>query len=155
MMNNIAAFWEMICRMAWWAWKMRKNYDWDFAYLYMTIHYKLQRMDKVLLSGKSPCVWTTQTQSRMYRSLKEAKEIARRLAEGNEDMKYTLAFHDRFGYNSKSLLSLPLDKDIEKISDKLYNKMYKTALEKDKKHYKKLKARFYYLLNTFGEYWWD
>jgi hypothetical protein len=154
-MIRIRILWKTVCRMVWWGWKMRNNHDWDFAYLYLTIHLKLQRMDKVLFSEKSYALWTIQDKSRVYRALKETKEIARRLSTGEEHYKYTLQFHEKYGFKG-SLASLFDERlGVEKISDNLYNKLYRAALKKDEAHYKQLKQRFYYLLSTFGEHWWD
>jgi hypothetical protein len=155
-MKNVRIFWEMVCRMAWWAWKMRKNHDWDFAYLYLTIHLKLKRMDDNMLTGKSYASWTYNKQSRCYRSLKEAKELAKRLADGEEDMKIIMQFHDRFGFRSDFARRIGIEKEnAEPISDKLYDRLYRKAVKENKEHYKAVKRRFYYLLETFGDHWWD
>lgn len=132
---------------------MRHSHDWDFVYLYRTMYLKLSRMEKTLLSKNSYALWTTQEKSRIYRSLQEATEIAKRLSEGGEDSRFAMQFFEKYGFRG-SLASL-VDGEVEKIPEARYNQMYRAAIKKDKAHYDGLKKRFYYLLSTFGERWWD
>lgn len=127
---KVRRFWEKLCRMCFWGWKMRNSYDWDFAYLYEMLYLKLDKMQQCMLQSGS-CVWCTSKETHLMRKLSICRELARRLWEHDyNDIKwgyyYKLSSKNRMLlYNKqeeirkadKQLLFRLLEKHLERFWD--------------------------------------
>lgn len=147
---------KRLSMMIWWAWKMRNSYDWDFCYLYEIIGLKLERMTKEFREN-GHCVWNSQPEGREFKRLLEARELANRLAWGS-DQDETIKLYEKYDEpRKKDALSsaLGIFETAKEINPKLFRFMQKKAWEKDATRRNELRRRFYYLLEKYGESWWD
>lgn len=146
MFRVVRNFWGMICRMAYWAWVMRNNHDYDFGYLMQMIHLKLKKMEKEMLH-KGNAVWQHDPKCRTYKSLKEAIELSKRLSEGE--------FH--FHHHTDAVLEKhnPMSLGWRFKIDPQFRRELRIATKKDKEIYDCQKNRFWYIMNRYGEGWWD
>lgn len=159
LVDPIVNFYNKLSRMAFWAWHMRDNQDWDFNWFFATAHLKLGRMEKAILDNGHH-VWQSNKKQRMCRSLLEAKELARRLSEEDLHHKFSMKFHDDYGYLSNKINALDnlfgiFELPQTKLSPKTYRFLAKKAGEKDIERRNWHKERFFYLLNKFEEHWND
>ena len=95
---KIRNLYDKISRMIFWGWHMRDNYDWDFNYTYHILYLKLSRIEKCIIDN-GHFLWQDNSKSRRCKSLKEAKEIARRLYFDDTIRYFTKQFHEEYGYN--------------------------------------------------------
>jgi hypothetical protein len=73
---------EVIERMIFWAWTMRRNYDWDGHCVYIMLYLKLDRMYKCFRDSGN-CCWTRDENNKLMRKLNLARNLTKRLAEDN------------------------------------------------------------------------
>jgi hypothetical protein len=147
---------EQIQRMWFWAWKMRKNYDFDALFVYDVIYLKLERIDHVM-KNHSHLVWNSDESNNLMRKLCEAKGLAKRISEFDYDTQAWIDTDDRFKYISwfeegDQYTTYHSKWSVEPNRAKLFLKArgnhYKQMKESDKK-------RLFYLLDKYLEYWWD
>jgi len=78
-MRSIRQWWQTLCRMCWWGWKLRNSYDWDYGYLDRIIYLKLNRMQENM-SKHGHCVWNSDPKAKEYwlmRKLEQAVYAAK------------------------------------------------------------------------------
>lgn len=152
-----------ICRFFFWGWKLRNSHDWDGHTLYEIIHLKLERMDKEMLN-KGHLAWQYEEKKRCYRTLKIAKEAARRLSKGRLEDRAVTKFHDTYGYTFKgqekrdNCLSHIFGMDQEPkilLSEGLYKKLQKSAWKEDADRLQYHKDLLFNTLNKWLEHYWD
>ena len=154
---NPEQLFRKVQRMFWWGWKMRNSYDWDYSYLYETVGFKLERMIKEFREN-GHCQWNSSPENREFKRLIEARELANRLRGNyNEDRELTKFFEKYTKPRTKQDLFYKMEifQDAKEIDEKLYKFMFKKACEKEKVKTDETRKRFYYLLEKYGESWWD
>jgi len=138
---NIIVFYETVKRFFYYGWKLRKNGDWDYNYLYKIIHLKICNIEKAIKNDKLHS-WS----KRDFRDLKIAKNCLDRLINdrytvySNEDRYLERKVHPEFGivYSIKP--------------DKL--KFYKKSLEKEQYLRNQDMDMFCKILKERSTRWW-
>lgn len=161
-MNTIRQWWETICRMCWWGWKLRNSYDWDYGYLDEMLYLKLDRMQKNM-SKYGNCLWNSDPKAKEYwlmRKLEQAVYTAKIINNENEEpiYKQQLLEHERI-YGEMLLdlgasglgFSKCTSKEQGKIAWEAYNNIHNEHAERIKQYRK----HFHILLYKYGRQWWD
>jgi len=139
---------EFFC---YWGWKLKDSYDWDYCFLYEIIHIKMKRMHKNM-TKYGHCV-DSSVNSKSMKRLLEASELADRLR-GKDNIetinmmkKYTHEgdFTKKYSHYGKRI----------ELDEKTYRFFSKKAMERDASRNKTTKNRFFKLMHTYMENWWD
>ena len=148
---------EQIERMWFWAWKMRKNYDFDAHTLYDIMYYKLDRIYNTMVNH-SHLVWNSDINNKDMRRLSEARNLAKRLMECDYHTN-TDKFYSMYKNPSKGTLDVLMNDMNPKAKilkdQKLYNYMFVKSYKKDEKLKQIHKKRLFFLLDRHIEGWWD
>lgn len=146
---SIYRIYRSICRFFFWGWKLRNSYDWDFSYIYGIINVKLQRMENEFINN-GHCVWNNDINNKGFKKLREAKVLAYRLCNTDPsdydwmdelDKKYKINRLDIFDFN------------VQKPEN--YRKEFRFWSKKQDEKKANEKKRFFYLLEKYGDSWWD
>lgn len=149
---------EMLCRMAFWAWHMRWSWDFDAHTIYQMTYLKLKKIHECMLNH-GHCVWNSDPLNNRMRKLAEAKVLAKRLADDDYDMAAWYETEDRYGHKS---WTTPVDGG-------KYHQYHSTWIKNPKqaeifykartKHHAARKKtdlrRYHYLLEKYSRQWWD
>ncbi len=153
----IKARYKMLCRMIYWGWHMRWNWDFDALTIYDMLYRKLDRLYKEMRDN-SHLDWNSDENNRRMRELREARELARRLMNNDYDMKAFYEVEERYGelktwseYLTNGLYRYHSEWPNDKEARKFYRRRDKHWLRVHKLH----KNRFFELLNRNIEQWWD
>lgn len=148
--------------MAFWAWHMRNNRDWEGAYVYDMLYHKLRRMDAAMLSCAEDdkfLVWQSDTKARCYRSLKIALHLAKELSSGSDsDINHTCLVSSKYkpegSDDSWSEGLLGCKQERKALPRKLYSLYFKKAVERDEANYGYRKKLFWDTMHKWSAFWW-
>ena len=149
---------EIVSRMLFWGWHMRKSYDFDSHTIYDMLHLKLKRIYHSHLNHNH-CVWNSSPEKVRMRRLAECIELCGRLSEDEYALDLCVEpLNDKWGnldFNPGKVLVFNRT-GVKTEEDRM---LYKRDLKRlmDVAHRRKIeqKKRFWNLLETHVEYWWD
>lgn len=148
---------EMIKRIFYYGWGMRKSYDFDAWTLYGSIYLKLDRVYDCMLNH-SHLMWNSSPDTNLMKKLCEAKNIARMLAKEHTLQEHSYlseVFSKYTSIKKKNTIFSDTYPDAKIINDKLLKFMTKKAIEKDSRRVTELQERLHYLLLKYTSHWWD
>lgn len=153
---------EMLCRMFFWGWKLRNNWDFDGETVYGILELKLERMYDCFKADEYH-VWCSSTENKRMRQLSEAILLCKRL---NNNYYENMSFAEIDAiFGDPSFHFVQLDNwfhsmevyrpRVKTQEDKeFFSKEYKRIMNKYSKLHKQDQERFYYLLNNNVRQWW-
>ena len=140
--------WRVVGRQLFWFRAGRHLIEYDFSSVYAVMGIQLARIDEYLHSDRS----IVRHGKRSLRALKEARELCRRLQGQTYDMEdppFISRPAEQWAEGERTELGV-----VTRISP-AYGKYLRIYGKHSEMLYAQYKNRFYYLLQTFLEKWWD
>lgn len=132
-----------------------QTYDFHFCeYRLLAAH--LRRVCDFMHSDKTYTLWTDNPNNKSMKRLREATELAERLAEDPEPISNMSKLFDKYKSDRKSILD-KYDRRLNRkiIPEKLYRYYFKKAQDRDQAQGKYLEDRLRTLIDKYGRGWWD
>lgn len=132
-----------------------QTYDFHFCeYVMLAAH--LRRVCDFMHSDKTYTLWTDDPNNKPMKRLREATELAERLAKDPEPIPFAIELFDKYKSSTRSCLDhLDWRENQKVIPKKLYWHFAKAAAEKDAAYQKQLQQRLRTLIEKYGRGWWD
>lgn len=156
---------EMIEKMLFWGWKMRKNHDWDYSFMFEMIVMKLERMEKTM-KNHGHLVWNQCPDEPEYvdmRALELCIRIGKRLIE-RSDISYAVNAWEKhekkwgeydFSKDWSDFNGLRRKNEITEEDHIQCKKEQRGLYELSSKIRKRDTKNFYSILEKYGFSWWD
>jgi hypothetical protein len=150
---------EMICRIFYYGWKMRNSYDFDGHALYGVIYLKLDAMYRCF-RDHGHCVWNRNKNTVSMRRIRIARELARRLDEGDYFSRALIPHDKKWGTsevkfkNGKGIFIIYENAKNYEQQEQARDEMllyYNKAEEQIQTEHKEL----FRLLEKYLQGWWD
>lgn len=156
--TDVRVFFQKCERFIYWGWKMKDSVDFDSHDIYLLIHLKLSRNYKCF-RDHGHCVWNSNENTKLMRKLRETKELALRLYEDDLHYRAYREADERFGHKTEfvptdnpnfSRLKMYYENNPKRAE--LFKKARAKIYHKEQQH---RKDRFYHLMSTYLERFWD
>ena len=144
---KISDFFDNIKRIVCWIPKIWKDRDWDYAYLYEIIEYKLSRMEDCIRNGYSI------DSEKVAKNIKICRELLKRLAKNEYKHEFISEYFDKYPLDIENF-NESINNRQDKITE-LDKKKYKWAHE-DEEYRRKYDIEYlFYIMKKHHRQWWD
>ena len=155
----IVSKYEMLKRMAFWAWNMRYSYDFDAHTVNRMIYLKLNRV-YTCMRDDSHLLWNSSESNTRMRQLKETVELFKRASEDDYSMRAFDETEEKFGKLKTWTEPVEGKPGLSWYKSKWPNdKQARVFYEKRIKHWanveKQNSERMWHLLSSNINNWWD
>jgi len=144
---KIIDLFDNINRIIWWTPKIWKDRDWDYAYLYKIIEYKLARMEDCIRNGYNV------DSEKVAKNIKICRELLKRLAKDEYEHEFISEYYDKYPIDIENI-NESINNRQNKIT-KLDEKKYKWAIEDEENRRKYDIEYLFYLMKKYHRHWWD